>query len=369
MIFRTIRAGFGLGLVGLCIMVAEVQALSCGDTILTDTKLKNHLFDCPGDGLIIGAPGITLNLNGKRITGSGDASTVGVAIQGVADVTIRNGTIRNFGTQVFIQNSNGTQVRSMNLRGPGGFGLQVQFSNDVVVKFTRILELRSSGLVLFSSHDFALRNSRITDVGTCSIMSGGSECGGGNGIAAFRSDGVKIRNNLFKRISRSGISLFDSRDGRISGNTVIQTSSRPCNDDFGAITIASVSRRTEVVSNRILANDDFGIGLRFETEDIKIRRNRLRFNRGGVFFSRGATGTRLKNNCISHSDTDIGLEVDQTDDRDIMYAVDARNNFWGARSGPSGDGPLGTSLEGSGEEIIQKAIDEVEVIPFKRHCP
>ncbi len=77
MTWRTIRIGLGLGLMGLFVMVAQIQALECGDTITTDTKLRHHLRNCPDDGLIIGASGITLNLNGKRITGSGGEATAG----------------------------------------------------------------------------------------------------------------------------------------------------------------------------------------------------------------------------------------------------------------------------------------------------
>lgn len=69
MVWRTIRIGFGVVLVGFFVIAAEVQALACGDTITTDTTLRRHLLNCPDNGLIIGASGIELNLNGKRITG------------------------------------------------------------------------------------------------------------------------------------------------------------------------------------------------------------------------------------------------------------------------------------------------------------
>lgn len=64
----------------------------------------------------------------------------------------------------------------------------------------------------------------------------------------------------------------------------------------------------------------------------------------------------------------IGLQVDGTDGSSIVYAIAACHNYWGARSGPSGDGPLGTELTGSGEEIIRDDNDAIEVIPFRRGC-
>jgi hypothetical protein len=40
--------------------------------ITTDTTLDSDLLDCPGHGIVIGAPGITLDLNGHTVDGDGD---------------------------------------------------------------------------------------------------------------------------------------------------------------------------------------------------------------------------------------------------------------------------------------------------------
>ena len=39
--------------------------------ITTDTMLDSDLVDCPNNGVVIGADGITLDLNGHRIDGDG----------------------------------------------------------------------------------------------------------------------------------------------------------------------------------------------------------------------------------------------------------------------------------------------------------
>src|SRR6202035_2942475 len=50
-------------------------AVSCGATVTTCVTLSRDLLNCPVDGLVVGASGITINLNGHRITGtSGDGS-------------------------------------------------------------------------------------------------------------------------------------------------------------------------------------------------------------------------------------------------------------------------------------------------------
>ena len=342
-------------------MAAAVQALECGDTISTDTKLRRHLLNCPEDGLIIDTPGVTLNLNGKRITGKGNGA--GISIEGdVHNVTVRNGRVWNFANQMVIKDSDGVLVRHMDLRGREGRGMLIERSENLEVRHSRIRDLKNSGLLVIEAHDLTFRNNRVTHVGI-----GGSDCGGGAGVSILRSDRVKIKNNLFKRISRAGILLTDARDSQLSGNTIVNTTSRPCSRDFGAIGIDAVSRGTVVAHNWIVGNHGPGIGLK-DVEDIEIRRNRLWRNEVGVFLSDGAPGTTLNYNCIAHHKSDVGLEVDPTDSNSQDYDIDATHNYWGARSGPSGSGPMGTELNGTGEEIIQGANHNIQVIPFKTRC-
>jgi parallel beta-helix repeat protein len=91
--------------------VAPASALpattvQCGQTVTHSVKLANDLVDCPGDGLVIGASGITIDLDGHTIDGVAtptedcDASPRGPAgIQngaGFDDLTIKNGTLQQF---------------------------------------------------------------------------------------------------------------------------------------------------------------------------------------------------------------------------------------------------------------------------------
>jgi dipeptidyl aminopeptidase/acylaminoacyl peptidase len=50
---------------------AVANHVQCGDVITQDTTLDSDLIDCPGDGLVIGADNITLDLNGHTIDGTG----------------------------------------------------------------------------------------------------------------------------------------------------------------------------------------------------------------------------------------------------------------------------------------------------------
>ncbi len=70
--------------------------MRCGDVISEDTKLKEDLLDCPGNGLEIGADGVTLDLGGHVVNGTGTG--VGIRNPEGNDVTIKRGTVREFGT-------------------------------------------------------------------------------------------------------------------------------------------------------------------------------------------------------------------------------------------------------------------------------
>ena len=62
-------------------------------TVRSNLKL-DHDLTCAGNGLIVGADRIKLDLNGHTITGSG--SGVGIGVTGRSHVSIVGGTVRNF---------------------------------------------------------------------------------------------------------------------------------------------------------------------------------------------------------------------------------------------------------------------------------
>jgi len=65
----------------------------CGGTIVADLKLDRNV-SCTGDGLIVGADGIRIELNGYTLSGSG--SGVGIVVTGRHDVLVIGGVINNF---------------------------------------------------------------------------------------------------------------------------------------------------------------------------------------------------------------------------------------------------------------------------------
>jgi parallel beta-helix repeat protein len=91
----------------------------CGDVLTADTMLTEDLACGAGDGLILGAPGITLDLAGHSITGAGiGVSAGGVRVPpGIDGTTIRGGSVSGFTEGVVVDSSTGTSVFGMSITG------------------------------------------------------------------------------------------------------------------------------------------------------------------------------------------------------------------------------------------------------------
>lgn len=91
---------------------AAAAGPACGDTISASTTLRSDLRDCPGDGLVIGADDITLDLNGRTIDGDAvsGGDDVGVRVDSHQGVVIRHGTVQEFDHAVRLTGSSHNQV-------------------------------------------------------------------------------------------------------------------------------------------------------------------------------------------------------------------------------------------------------------------
>jgi hypothetical protein len=125
---HTLVALAGLAIAFTALMVlgsapAFGDQVTCGETITKDTTLDNDLIDCPGDGIVIGADRITLDLNGHTIAGrfdnrfclydpsTGDYDDCphqdGIDNSAGHDwVVIENGELRNFETELRLVGAN-----------------------------------------------------------------------------------------------------------------------------------------------------------------------------------------------------------------------------------------------------------------------
>jgi nitrous oxidase accessory protein NosD len=128
---------------------------SCGEVVEGLVELNSDL-DCSGDGLIVGADGTTIRLNGHTITGPGpDSSKVGVSVGNRHGVMIEGpGTIEQFQAGILASGAEGTVITELILEDnqiaiflTGTEGLQAM-QNDLTHNSIGMASHSSNGLEL-----------------------------------------------------------------------------------------------------------------------------------------------------------------------------------------------------------------------------
>ena len=148
-----LRVGFSVALLTLGLFAfalpaeaAPATVVTCGQSITTSIRLANDLIDCPGDGLVIGADHITLDLGGHSITGVNAPGSEGIADDGHAGIAVTNGTIADFFLNgIGLRDAPGSAVSHMTIRtiGAGGEGIA---SAGVLVKDSPNTSVSDSGI-------------------------------------------------------------------------------------------------------------------------------------------------------------------------------------------------------------------------------
>jgi parallel beta-helix repeat protein len=310
---------FVLGVAGLIAFgggQASASHVSCGDEISADTTLDSDLVDCPNNGILIGADGITLDLNGHTIDGDGTEAAgcdpkqelcdFGVANDGHDGVTVRDGSVREFGVGVLVGGARKNRVVKISSSGHVFFGVVVGGSSRSVIR-------RSS-----LSRNIAPE---------------------GDGIGVFGSDHIRIVRNKIRRNPGPGIHVADSSENLIKRNVFSRN---------GPAILMEKANRNEVQRNRVTRGG--GILVAPGNRNV-IARNRVsraldsisidkgRGNRvvGNVVGRAREVGVRLgfpgfggannvvRGNLVRGSGTD-GFFVSEEDDHSLLKRNVARHN-------------------------------------------
>jgi Right handed beta helix region len=223
----------GAGLIAFGANQASASHVSCGDEITTDTTLDSDLVDCPNNGIVIGADDITLDLNGHRIDGDGtefagcgkeELCDVGVFNDGHNGVTVRHGSVREFGSGVLVGSSGGGRVRHNRVGDISSS--KNQFFGFLVIGAARSLVRNSSGhhnpgpdgdgMGLFGCRHVRILHNKFRH-----------NAGPGIHVDFGSSDNLIKRN----RFSRNGTSLFVGGDQSADHNRVKRNRFRGGRDD------------------------------------------------------------------------------------------------------------------------------------------
>jgi parallel beta-helix repeat protein len=166
-------------------------------------------------GFIIHADDVVLDLNGHSITyrptGPG-GGLIGIEVEDgitINGLTIKNGTINDFQFGIWLENSNGVVISSIDIVESTDTGIGIRNSNDVQVTFNNISGANNDGIAIDSnSFNVSILNSTISASGDVGIGSYGN------------SSNVSIVNNTVSENSKEGIHIMDSSHNTVSNNKV-----------------------------------------------------------------------------------------------------------------------------------------------------
>jgi parallel beta-helix repeat protein len=270
-----------LAVVGVIVLSgggALASHVGCGDKITRDTRLDSDLVDCPNNGIVIGADGVTLNLNGHTIDGDGTPAAgcnprrkicdVGVVTVGHDGVTVRRGSVREFNVGVFVGNARRTHLMGLSSSANRFPGVVILNSPRTLVRDGTFigngLHTDTAGLDLHDSPDGRFLHNAFRHNGDIGMFVEGSNRN-------------RIEDNLFSRHPEAGILIEGSRNemrrNRLSRNGV--------GIDVGGN--GNVIARNRVSDSRApRGGDGPGVGILLSGRDNVIARNRVHRAVGGI---------------------------------------------------------------------------------------
>jgi hypothetical protein len=192
---------------------AHAATVTCGQTITTDTKLDGDVADCPGDGIVIGAPNITLDLNGHVVDRRGPTDFgAGIRNPGYDGVTIKNGHVQQFSVGLRVEGASGITVSGLDVHAGDTAVFLVGVENSRVENSGLTAAILGVYLGAGSRGNRIVRNSIFES--HVAIYSAGTQEGD-------RAGGNRIFRNSTSSYADPGILLDTGTDDTaVEGNTV-----------------------------------------------------------------------------------------------------------------------------------------------------
>jgi parallel beta-helix repeat protein len=281
----------------------RTQSFACGETVTTSVRLTGDVFCASAAGLVVGAPGIEVNLAGHSLSGpifSGSSGPPGILNSaGHADVTIRNGGVGGWGNAIHLEGARGNRIVDVGAAGAAA-GVRVQGGEANEIRASQVFG-RSGGVLA---------------TGTDRLVIAATRAGGafGPGIRVAGDLASIVRNQVPREGGpfpvTSGIEVSGSGN-RIADNRVTGPWSS------GSIVLLSGADNLIVENEASGAQgpgmeppggrDGDGIHVGAFTAGTLLRDNVAQSN-GGDGIEAEATATRLRGN-VATSNGDVGIDA------------------------------------------------------------
>jgi len=289
--------------------VVQAAHVNCGDTITADTTLDANLSCTPDvDGLVIGENGVTIDLSGFTITGSGGSS--GVFNPGYDEVTIMNGAITGF------QDGIRADFHADNLTLKDLAFSNQKFSSIVIVNSTDVdildvfVSLPTGGgdpippsghiteAIRLANVDNGTVNNVTVDGGLFGVLSIGE---------TKVSKGLVVEDSVFANVD-TGVFIINNANAKVQNNKIVGTDY----DDgcFSGIGIVGEDSSTRVhIVNNVITGCSAGIYVEtaLPSTKLNIKENNLNGNFEGIFLIRAQDSKLIGNNAYFNNDDGIAL--------------------------------------------------------------
>jgi len=280
----------------------KTQSFACGETVTGDVRLTGNVSCFTSGiftpGLVIGAAGLDINLNGFSLLGpviSGGGGGPGIENDGFDGVTVRDGRVGNFGSGVHVADATANRILHVFAQGAAtGISVSGGQANEIRHSEGRG---RNSGIVVAGSSGPVVADSEASGTFGSAIVFNNVESGrivrneaviGGDSCCL--SAGIVIRGN--------GNVIKDNRVGGWNGGNLVLSA--------GA-------------NNSLLTNELFDGVLPPQPESAQSQGD-------GIFVGAFTAGTLVRGN-IAHDNAGDGIETQGSSGRLGDNAADDNGDF------------------------------------------
>lgn len=272
-------------------------APACGETITSSVELDADLH-CTGNGLIVGAPKVTIDLAGFTIEGDGDVGDVGIDnTGGFEKVAIKNGVISEFGVGMILGgNAQKNTLTNVTVFGCTDHGVHLDGADLTKIKECTLNGNSSAGILVgagatgntiekstavgnggpgieIDGDDNTVKKTDVTVNDDGIVLAGTGNTASSCGVYRNFEDGVDVRGSG-NAISKSTIigNLQEGVDVNQAAGAVVEKNIASGNRQHGVF-VQQDSDGTIVKKNEISGNELEGIGVESNCDGVVVDDN------------------------------------------------------------------------------------------------
>ncbi len=257
--------------------------VGCGQTVTKNTTLTADVGPCQGDGIIIGADNITLNLNGRRVFGNNDrgasgefagirmANRTGVTVTGHRGTSGKTGTVEGFEAGVLIRRGSRNTVENLTVQDNVGLDDPAVFVlGDGIVMFSssnnRILNNKVfrngyfggiGGSGVGTDSNLIQGNTSSENLGLDGVVSPGSGIALSSGTPGRTVNDNSVIGNITERNHRSGINLGNTLRAKVLNNVANDNGRIDLGNSAGITMNAAIANFDEETNNNLALDSLF----------------------------------------------------------------------------------------------------------------